>query len=487
MPIYYESLWASGRVIHNETGGWDYIDNYEPYRYRLNTDTDYIVDDIYLPWVSNNWYGWNSTLYARNNGTDARTYVLQHTLYRHNGNDAGAINTRTYLRRVPFANDLWELPTSSLSPGDHYRGGGVVAADAGTSAVVLLQGNGKSLAYNGIFPFDSLGQATATTLYMPVFLYTQNGNALVSKVFLQNAGSAPANITITYYGDDGRICTQTRNNLNPWATVILDVPACNWAGTPPASGAVRLWATQPIAAMTLERLYGNRTAGYNAFSQGATTLYLPELLRNAWGVWNSTLHLMNVGNNRALVTVNYYTYAGTLICADSLTLGSNRHLAIDYAGTGTCMAGRGYDLFSAVVTSAQPLVAVVNEDNATHRDFQAYNAAIVGKASPVLPLIRNGLYGGENWRASITVQNTVNTGNRVTLTFYDQDGEPVGQPESVTLASRGAHLFYADPSRLFRFGRDRDAVPRRCPGGPFQRHPGRWGDEVRRVGEKGLL
>ncbi len=198
--------------------------------------------------------------------------------------------------------------------------------------------------------------------------------------------------------------------------------------------------------MTLERFYWNRTAGYNAFSQGNTTLYAPELLRNAWGLWDSTLHIMNVGNNTAHLTVKYYAYNGAFICADSRTLPANRHLAIEQAGNNTCVKDHGYDLFSAVIVSDQPLVAVVNQDNATHRDLQAYNAIIGGEGSLALPLIRKGPYAGENWNASVIVQDTGNAplpGNPVTLTFYDREGNRVGQA-SATLSAHGAHLFYAE-------------------------------------------
>ena len=445
-PVYYESQWSAGRVILNDTGGWNYVNNYNPYRYRLNTDTDYIRDDLYLPWLAHAWYGWESTLFARNNDTTPKTYVLQHTLYGGGGGDAGALNTGTYRRDNPFANDLWELPTSILNPGNFYRGGGVVAADTGTSAVVLVQGNGQGLAYSGIFPFDSLGQAAAQTLYLPVFLYTLNGNGLLSKVLVQNAGSDAANLTLTYYGDDGRTCTQTLNNLLPWGTAILEVNGCNWGGTPPASGAIRLDATRPVAALTLEHIYWNRVGGYNAFSQGAKTLYVPELTRNGWGIgWYSTLHLMNVGSSSATITIRYYTYGGQYFCTDTRTLSPNRHTAIDYGGSRTtCVADHNYDLFSAVISSGQPLVATVNQDNAAYGDFLAYNASIAGTAL-VLPLIRKGDYAGngEVWAASCSVQNTVASDNQVSLTFYDQAGNFVTSVAQ-TLPPYGSYLFYTE-------------------------------------------
>ncbi|MEM3554764.1 MAG: hypothetical protein QXU79_02985 [Candidatus Micrarchaeaceae archaeon] len=446
-PRFYESNWSYNRVRFNE-GGWAWLeanggwwngtDGYRPYRYSE------IRDDIYLPWLSYAWYGWETTLYARNNSTTARTYVLQHTAYGGGGGDVGAINTGTYRRTTPFANDIWELPTSILNPGSGYRGAGVVAADTGDSAVVLVQDTREGLAYTGIFPFDTLGQATANRLYMPVFLYTPPWYQ--SKIFVQNAGKVATNVTATYYGDDGRTCSHPVGTLEPWGSAITHPEHCNWGGNPPASGSVVLSANQPLAAITLETIDWNRVGGYNAFSQGSTFLYVPELTRNGWGIgWNSTLHLMNVGGDTVTVTVKYYAYGGgSPFCSDVRTLAPNRHTAIDHGGQMICVAGHRYDVFSAIIESpGQPVVAVVNEDNAYYRDFQAYNAAIAGKNSLVLPIIRKGNYYGEVWAASSSVQNTVGSNNQVTLTFYDQAGNWVGST-SRTLSPYGSYLFYSE-------------------------------------------
>ena len=443
-PIYYEEV--PPRARRNETGGWGYIAGYAPYRYNE------IRDDLYLPWLSHAWYGWESILFARNNNDTPVDYVFQHTIYTAGGDDAGAINNKTYRRTK--ADDLWELPTANLQPGNFYRGGGVVAADTGDSAVVYIKGNSQAMAYSGVYPFDSLGQASASTLYMPAFLYTQGGNGYRSKIFVQNAGKTATDVTATYYGDDGSPpCSHTIRNLAPWGTTIFDVKACGWGGSPPAAGAVLLSTNPPqsIAALTLEHVYWNRLGGYNASSQGATVLYAPELLKNAWGMgWYSALHVMNVGGSAARdIQVHYYTYGGASICTDYLAtptnlLLPNRHRAIDHGGS-TCVSG--YDLFSAVITSDQPIVAVVNEDNALYGDFQAYNAAIAGQSRLVLPIIRKGSspHWEDDWAASIIVQNATAAQNHVELRLYDQAGNPLPSPPNpllCDLAPQASCLLY---------------------------------------------
>jgi hypothetical protein len=72
-PVYYEEIPPVARL--NETGGWNYVAGYEPYRYNQ------IRDDLYSPWLANAWYGWQSTTLIRNNGTQATNYVVQQTHY----------------------------------------------------------------------------------------------------------------------------------------------------------------------------------------------------------------------------------------------------------------------------------------------------------------------------------------------------------------------------------------------------------------------
>lgn len=424
-PVYYEENAGPCKARLNR-GGWEWLeqhwgwwngsDGYRPYRYKQ------IRDDIYLPWLSNAWYGWSSILYVRNNSSPG-LHIAQHTLYGSAGSDNSAIDSLTLDTVGGF--DQWQVNTSSLAPSG-YLGGGVIAADTGTAAAVYIESGSQAFTYAGIYPMDSpLGLNAASTLYMPVFFYNQNG--YLSKVFVQNAGSAATNVTATYYGDDGRTCSKTFNNLAPWGMMILDVNNCGWTNpsTPPGSGSVRLSASgsQPLAAMTWQTRDWNRVAAYNAFSKGSTQLYTPMLVRNFYG-WNSTLQVQNLSGSTANVAVDYYGYGGSYVCRDSRTILARRHGAIDHGDSGTCMADKGITLFSARISSDQPVTAVVNQDHPSGYFF-SYNTVPAGQTNLVIPFLRDDR--SNNWSADILIQNTTGYDNvPVTVSLYDEAGHLAG-------------------------------------------------------------
>ena len=434
VPVFYEASWDFNRVRSND-GGWQWLqdhggwwngqDGYRPYRYPQ------IRDDVYLPWLSTAWYNWDSVLFVRNSNSSPVEYVIQHAIYRNWGGDAGALGARTFVRAT--ANDTWEIPTSILNPGANYLGGGVVAADAGTAAVVYAVGNrDRALGYSGIYPFSGLGMGSASTLYMPVFSYSPGGNGYLSKVFVQNAGPAATNVTAEYYSDDGRTCTRTVNNLAPWGVAILDATACPW-GNAPTSGALRLTGSQPLAAISYQHINWERVSAYNAFSGGSRLLYAPFVLRNFYG-WHSQLHVQNLGSSAAsYIRARYYASNGAFVCQDVLAssgtpLSPFRHRAIAYGGS-TCLAGYGYSMVSVRIEADQPIAAVVNSQQDADKEFISYNALPYARQELVLPLVRSGTGAGwvGKWSSDIIIQNGMTGGptNHVYVDFYDQAGRLV--------------------------------------------------------------
>lgn len=472
-PRFYEETdvgqcaarWNGGGWVwlRDNGGWWNGTNGYRPYRHPE------IRDDLYLPWLSHAWYMWETTLFARNNEDTRANYVIQHTIYNGGGTDTGALENQTYRRLGNgMANDLWELPTAGLQPGNNYRGGGVVAADTGDVGVVYLEGGhddgyGNRVAdcariYVGVPPFSNLDLAAAPTLYMPVFFWSQSGSGnYYSKIFVQNAGSAATTVTAHYYGDDGRDCSHPVGTLQPWATMITHPEFCGWSGNPPASGSVRLTTSplqpQPLAAITHETIDGPRVDGFNAFSGGSTPLYAPQLMRDYFGWW-STLHVQNASPDATTVTVRYYSPGGALLCSDQRAINGYRHEDVDLEND-SCMCDEDYEdytLFSAVISANRPLAAVVNSRNATAPYFMSYNVFNSGREVLVAPFVREGSHPSweGNWAFSLTIQNTTNSANTVQVAFYDQAGNFVSaSPSSCNLGPRGSCELYnvtTDPS-----------------------------------------
>jgi hypothetical protein len=230
--------------------------------------------------------------------------------------------------------------------------------------------------------------------------------------------------------------------------VIFDVNLCPWSGGVPSTmGAVVVAGTQPFAAVTYEQRTG--VGAYNAFSRGAQTLFAPSLLRDYWG-WHSRLEIQNVGTQQTNVTVSYYPYARSTqpLCTDSYPLAPYRHVEINHGGS-TCISQllNPPAIFSAVITAGQSndrIVATVDQLS-TNGAFQSHNALIDGKTSLLLPFVRNGTGNwGDNWDASITVQNTTGSdNNNVTLWLYDQAGHACGT-KTRTLGTHETYEFYSE-------------------------------------------
>ncbi len=460
-PYYYEETVGGDCRARLHKGGWSYLetywgwwngtDGYRPLRYWD------IRDDLYFPWLSHNWFTWESTLYFRNNNAPANLwpegYVMQHSLYCGPGTDQSAVETLT-LRR-PNRRDVWELPTSMMNPrcGEetYYVGGGVAAADAGSGALIYMEvASTHAQAYTGIFPFDSLGMGVSEKaadgyyyLYMPFFMYYSP--SLYSKIFVQNVSSSQNNdITVTYWPDAGEPCIHSQS-LPPMAWTIFDVNACQWpGGAPSTKGAAVVRGTQPLAGITHE-VRGGVISAYNAFSRGAQTLYAPSLVRDYYG-WHSRTEIQNVGPDPANITVSYYANAPstTPLCSNSYTVSPNRHVEVNQGGY-TCLVHlpNPPNIFAAVITANQPIVATIDQISAGA--FQTHNALIAGKTILLLPFVRNGMGNwGDNWDAAITVQNTTSfADNDVTLWLYDQAGNQCSS-KTKRLGARETYVFYSE-------------------------------------------
>lgn len=181
-----------------------------------------------------------------------------------------------------------------------------------------------------------------------------------------------------------------------------------------------------------------------------------------------------MGGSPANVTVSYYPPGGrtTPICTDSRTISANRHVAIDIGDDtypyDTCMWNRGYTVFAAVVSSNQPVAAVVNNAvGVASPHFSAYNVANSGRTALVAPFVRKGQSSDweGNWGFSITIQNTTASNTTVEVSFYDQAGNSVSAwPYSCSLGPFGSCELYNVTTPESFFG---SAVIASTSGGPI--------------------
>lgn len=261
----------------------------------------------------------------------------------------------------------------------------------------------------------------STTVYAPYLRKDYYGRN--SYIAVQNTSGADATAYVTYRDATGAAITAANESavIGAYSTKIFyqndntNLPAG-------FSGSAVITSTAPLAVVANNANAGTSvgTAGfesYNGFasSQGATKIFLPKLTVN-YSDYQSSFTIQNAGTVAANMTITYtfgtntWTKTSGLIqpgAAWSVYLATSSASGIP-AGT----SGPG----SAVVTSSQPMVALVTEVKST----LGYSVISVGVADgQATDTVLFPKFDSEfsNYNSGIQIQNVGTTTTTVTLTF----------------------------------------------------------------------
>ena len=203
-----------------------------------------------------------------------------------------------------------------------------------------------------------------TTVYLPNITKMLGGpDGWQTPFIVQNVGDGPTDITMDFYGGgEGRFFkTRTVTGVAPGTSVVHDPNGdpdlgAGWAG----SVVVRSFGA-PIVAVVNEHqnvrdAVRQEALSYSGISAGSTMLFLPYLTRSAGG-WLTTFIVQNMGASVATATVQFQTFEGPPMLSLPLSMAPGRSQFVDLRFTGGLVDGLEY---SAVITSDQPIGAVVN-------------------------------------------------------------------------------------------------------------------------------
>jgi hypothetical protein len=228
--------------------------------------------------------------------------------------------------------------------------------------------------------------------YAGAFTYT-------SGIQVQNLEGTQADVAITFYNPNGSVA----------ATVPDTIPANGSKTFFPLpmvaegfSGSAVISSNTQVAAIT--NVVGNNfaaAAAYIAASAGYNQLLIPLLMKNNSG-FNTWFNVQNTGSANASVTVEY----STGIVANATIPPGSAH-TFDQA-----LEAHTQSVFSAVVTSDQPIAAAVIEESSAI--MFAYSGFGSGSTSPVLPLINANNAG---YVTGVQIQNAGNVNSTVTLSY----------------------------------------------------------------------
>jgi hypothetical protein len=252
-----------------------------------------------------------------------------------------------------------------------------------------------------------------------------------SSINLQNLSDQVGNLTIHYYLQNG--AEDLNSPIDDTITALGSKVYFPIDATEGFNGSVVIESDVQIA--SISNILGNgglAAAAYIGSANGGAPVLLPLLMHNNSG-YNTWFNLQNAGNSNASVTVDYSD--GMSVEA---TIAPGASQTFDQA-----VEAHTVKVFSAIVTSDQPIAATVVEENTTV--MFAYSGFTSSSTNPVIPLVNEYNAG---YRTGITILNSGEVATDVTVDYtpsgagtacYETQTIPAG--ESKTFAYTA---FYGD-------------------------------------------
>jgi hypothetical protein len=346
---------------------------------------------------------------------------------------------------------VWtQFDDTSLPPGQYSA---VIESSEEIATVVNQQllPNGAT-AFTPIAPFSSYGGFTggADEVILPSIMHNWFG--YYTEFFVQNVGSGPADVDITYIPGVMESETAGASGVTDSATIpvfasesfsqeeltALGAPSGAWSGR--FLGSAVVTSDEPIAVVVNQHQVPQRKLfTYNGFAEGADSVAAPTYMRGHYGYYASLTIANPSSTADAHVDIAYTadnTYSapaslqGDTVNAGPFTISPGTAL-VRYDGPGASDAQSDLDddpqaftrFFGAVqVDSDIPVVVMVNQEATSAAGAQAgtYNGAPLSEATVRVsaPLIQADFYG---YYTSLTIQNTTGDPANITI-YYTSDG-----------------------------------------------------------------
>ena len=372
-----------------------------------------------------NWV-WNTGIQVQNTtNQDAKVVVSYY--------DAGAVIHT--LDTIPAnSSKTYSQPAITELP-DGFDGSATVCADQAVAAIVNQTSYSQEPNVAG--SYEAFDRAeTATTLYAPIIF--KNYNQWNTQLAVQNAGTMTSTVRVTYH--------RTNGPGGPWEEEVDIAPGkrhtfdqatnaelpSNFVG----SAVIESLNGQPLAAMVNEFKITGIALSYTCFGGGATTVYAPLLFKHYGyaNAWDTGLQVQNMGAITTTVTVTYRGPGGPY--TETAIVGPGQaHTFYQPANADL----PDYFVGSAVITSDQPIVAIVNEVNYVAGSGMSYSCFSGGTKNISTPLLFKRY---NNWDTGIQVQNIGAGTTTVTVTYYRSNGPGGPWTDSHTLSAYESYTFY---------------------------------------------
>lgn len=302
-----------------------------------------VANVLYAPASYDNYYGFYSSLVVQNASAGAVNITLE--VFAPGSTTPVLTDTRANVPANGFVTFEQE-GQANLATNVSYSA--KISSTGAIAAVATIYGRGAVASQ--LYSYDAFA-AGATTAYAPVIMSKFFGynTALV----IQNMGTQSADVTITY--GTGLVKTTT---IGPGASDSRYTPGEGLPDGTLTGATVQSTNAQPLVVIVNESTNMNRAATYEGFLTGSTTVRAPIVMKKYFK-YNTSVTCQNVGAAAATMTVAYSGIAGSQATAAAIPVGGT-HLF--YQPGDALLAGQASWIGSATITSAQPIVCVVNED-----------------------------------------------------------------------------------------------------------------------------
>jgi hypothetical protein len=282
--------------------------------------------------------------------------------------------------------------------------------------------------------------ALTSTVYLPNITRTLGGpDGFYTPFIIQNTGTANTELEVSFYKFTDGSCVErylvfgmapgTSHSNDPRDTVKNPTLPDNAQ----FSVVVQSFGSKIVGVVNEQQGTGTRSEAlsYDGFTAGANTVYLPNITRKFFGLFDTPFIIQNLGSSTASVTASFRSFDGTgPTIVIPRTIDPGRAKPIDPDSDNIALGAPGLTdnkQYAVTVASNQPIAVVVN----TQAD-KASNPNPVASATDGITSGAATVYGayaaknaqGVGRRSSIIVQNLGGAAATPKITFTPLAGSP---------------------------------------------------------------
>jgi hypothetical protein len=303
----------------------------------------------YAPGIYDNFYNFYSNIYVQN----ASGAPVDITVEIFSPNSSTPVLTETELDVPAFTSVTFEQEGKTELVDNQFYSAKITSTGGDVAPIVNIYGRGAALdqlySYN---PFK-VGSLVA---YAPIIMNKYYGYD--TSLVVQNIGAESAEVRVTYTNgveSDYTIASGAAQSI--YTPAVTGIPAGNTL----YGATIESLNGQNIVVLVNQSNSYNRAASYSGFASGNTEMRAP-IVEKAYYTYNSSVVCQNVGAAPATMSI---LYAGegvstTPTVSPSIDVGGTHQF---YQPSDPALASVPANwIGSATITSAQPIVCVVNQD-----------------------------------------------------------------------------------------------------------------------------